>query len=92
LNAAPTFRNSDPTISQNDKVPVLHSNRFGAIFGGPIKKNKLFFFTSYQGTRITDELQFAQGVTVPQFLTNDRSPAGLVAAADASFPVRLQRN
>ncbi len=86
LNAAPTFRNSDPTISERDKVPVLHSNRFGATLGGPIKKDKLFFFTSYQGTRLTDELQSAQGVTVPQYLTDDRSPAGLVAAANASFP------
>ncbi len=86
LNAAPTFRNSDPAIAEKDKVPVLHSNRFGATFGGPIKKDKLFFFTSYQGTRLTDELQSAQGVTVPQYLTDDRSPAGLVNAANASFP------
>jgi hypothetical protein len=26
-------------------------NQFGGIFGGPIKKNKLFFFVDYQGTR-----------------------------------------
>ncbi|MDQ2949683.1 MAG: TonB-dependent receptor, partial [Acidobacteriota bacterium] len=89
LNAAPTFRNADPSIPQHDKVPALHSNRFGATFGGPIKKNKLFFFTAYQGTRITDELQAAQYVTVPQYLTNDRSPTGLVAAANASFGSNL---
>ena len=26
-------------------------NQFGGVFGGPIKKNKLFFFVDYQGTR-----------------------------------------
>lgn len=30
---------------------VFIQNQFGGIFGGPIRKNKLFFFVDYQGTR-----------------------------------------
>jgi Carboxypeptidase regulatory-like domain/TonB-dependent Receptor Plug Domain/TonB dependent receptor len=30
---------------------TLKQNQFGATLGGPIKKDKLFFFASYQGTR-----------------------------------------
>jgi len=30
---------------------VFKRNQFGGVFGGPIKKNRLFFFTDYQGTR-----------------------------------------
>src|SRR5579859_4588991 len=34
--------------------PPLHRNTFGAALGGPIKHNKIFFFGSYQGQRVTD--------------------------------------
>jgi hypothetical protein len=32
-------------------TPVEHQNEFGGTIGGPIKKNKLFFFGSYDGYR-----------------------------------------
>ena len=44
--------------------PVEHQNEFGFTIGGPIVKNKLFFFFSYDGWRyrVTSPTQFA---TVP---------------------------
>ncbi len=33
--------------------PSLHRNQFGGDFGGPIKKDKLFFFVDYEGYRQT---------------------------------------
>jgi hypothetical protein len=32
-------------------TPIEHQNEFGASLGGPIKKNKLFFFGNYDGYR-----------------------------------------
>ncbi|MEW5980011.1 MAG: TonB-dependent receptor [Acidobacteriota bacterium] len=32
-------------------VPPGRTNTFGGVFGGPIRKNKLFFFGAYQGLR-----------------------------------------
>ncbi len=33
--------------------PALHRNQFGGNFGGPVKKDKLFFFLDYEGYRQT---------------------------------------
>ena len=38
------------------KAP-LRWNQFGGIFGGPIKKDKLFFFVDYQGQRFDTPLR-----------------------------------
>jgi hypothetical protein len=36
-----------------DPTPVFRQNQFGGTFGGPLVKNKTFFFVDYQATRQT---------------------------------------
>ncbi len=83
LNAAPFFYNASPAAIQ--KIPFLNRNMFGATAGGPIKKDKLFYFLSYQGVRIADAANATKGTPVPIGLTNDRSMGGIVAAIQNSY-------
>jgi hypothetical protein len=83
MNAAPYFYNAAGL-----KVPFVNRNTFGATFGGPIKKDKLFYFVAYQGVRIADAQDATRQVTVPQSLTDDRSPAALVQVANIQIAER----
>ncbi|HET7151473.1 MAG TPA: carboxypeptidase-like regulatory domain-containing protein, partial [Candidatus Acidoferrum sp.] len=44
------FEARDP-FTQPTSVPDTHWNQFGGSLGGPIKKDKLFYFFDYQGSR-----------------------------------------
>ena len=43
--------------------PLLQKNQYGGAFGGPIKKDKTFFFAAYEGLRLN--LSVAQNLVVP---------------------------
>jgi hypothetical protein len=58
--------------------PVLKQNQFGGAVGGPILRDKLFFFGAYQGLRSSNGQGDQVTVNLPQ-LTADRSAATLGA-------------
>ncbi len=96
---------------RNDKVnantwgaiskPPLHRNQFGGSFGGPVKRDKLFFFASYSGLRQRTQ-DFNNAAIVPteaerrgDFSASAKVPkyAGItngVIAASALDPVALR--
>lgn len=86
------FRNTDLNANnyflkqEGQPRGVLNENQFGGTFGGPIMKDKLFFFVSYQGTRERDGLDVSGGClsggSLPIGLTNnpaDRTATGLAS-------------
>ena len=49
------------------RKPKLNRNQFGFVFGGPIVRNRTFFFTDYEGFRqISKTLTFASIPTIAQ--------------------------
>ena len=41
----------NPNAAGQIEKPALHQNQYGVTLGGPLKKDKLFFFADYQGQR-----------------------------------------
>jgi Carboxypeptidase regulatory-like domain len=78
FDAQPTFLSPNPFFHG---APPLHRNVFGVTLGGPIKKDKMFFFVSYQGQRISDALSGAfSGVpTLPGLTDTNRTDAASIA-------------
>jgi hypothetical protein len=81
LDANGFFENAESTGKQ-----VLRQNQFGGTFGGPIKKDKLFFFGSYQGTRQLNGVSASSSPSVflPPIPGGDRSAPGFAAALGAA--------
>jgi hypothetical protein len=65
---------------------ILNQNQFGGVLGGPIKKDKLFFFVSYQGTRQKNGVSSSGFTTanLPPIPAGDRSAPGFAAALGAA--------
>ena len=80
LNANSFFFNTTGTPR-----PVLNQNQFGGVFGGPIKKQKTFFFLSYQGTRQVNGYAGSTSLTLPA-IPLDRSAASLGKAFAGAKP------
>ncbi|HEV2616652.1 MAG TPA: carboxypeptidase-like regulatory domain-containing protein [Candidatus Acidoferrales bacterium] len=75
LNANAFFRNKN-----GQPRPVLDHNQFGFTFGGPIRKDRTFFFLSYQGTRERNGYSsFGASTVLLPPLTDDRSASALGA-------------
>ena len=55
-------------------IPLFHRNQFGAAIGGPIVKDKTFFFADYEGLREN------QGITTPATVPSVAARRGILCS------------
>lgn len=80
--------------AENAALPtpdILKRSQFGGTIGGPIQKDKLFFFGSYQGTRIATQTpaQYQVPTAAERAGTFLACPVTTTCTSANSFPVSL---
>ena len=68
--------------------PFVNANQWGASLGGPIRKDKTFFFVNYEGLRVVLPTSAAVNVPSPEFQA--ATLANLAATSPGSIPFYQQ--
>lgn len=71
----------DPAAPSKTDVPPFRLNQFGGTIGGPIKKDRTFFFISYEGFR-----QF-RGITLHAFVPSEAFKQQVLQKSPALAPI-----
>jgi len=81
--------NANSFFNKIDGLPrdVLKRNQYGGTFGGPVKKQKFFFFVGYQGQRLSaQQTTGSNRVFTPSELNGDFSHSGGDFGVDPNGP------
>jgi hypothetical protein len=80
LNAIGPFTPPTNALTGKPQKPVLIRNQFGGTFGGPILKDKLFFFADYEGNRLV--MRAITNATIP---TANQAGTSALAQANGGY-------
>ena len=73
------FNAKNPFVPAGSRIPELRQNDFGGSIGGPIFRDKTFFFGAAEGFRLVEGLLQPSTNLVPT-LAQEQNPAAVVAA------------
>jgi hypothetical protein len=80
FNAIGPFSPPNNPLTGKPQKPILIRNQFGGTFGGPVLKDRLFFFADYEGTR--QLVHAVNSATVP---TTDQNGTSALAIANGGY-------
>jgi hypothetical protein len=84
INANPFFNKQEEiNLQEPNAPPDLHRSEIGGDVGGPIRKDKLFFFLAYDYLRAADQLNSQTSYHVPELLGASRDLSDLQTMAYA---------
>ena len=86
--------NAEAYFAKKNDLPkdTLKRNQYGFAVGGPLKKDKLFWFASYQGQKQTDGISRSISTFTPNMLKGDFSHAGPGGTVDTNVSNFLVNN
>ena len=91
FNAQDYFLHANDTPGNIARKPRSVVNLFGASVGGPIRKNKLFFFAHYEGIRIASPIVTAATLPTPayqQYVLGQLATGGLDPVTGTNLPAQ----
>ena len=80
FNAIGPFTPPNNALTGKPQKPILIRNQFGGTFGGPVLKDKLFFFGDYEGARLI--LRQITSATIP---TANQAGTSALAVANGGY-------
>jgi hypothetical protein len=87
FNAVGPFTAPSNPLTGAPQKPVLLRNQFGATFGGPVWKDRLFFFADYEGTR-----QVVHAVNTATVPTANQLGISALAKANGGYTFQTASN
>jgi hypothetical protein len=91
LNAEDYFLHANDAPGNSAQKPRTVVNEFGVSVGGPMRRNKLFFFAHYEGIRIALPLVTPTTLPTPayqQYVLGQLATGGLDPVTGASLPAQ----